>query len=76
MKPTLLQAYEKCRRIIDTMTPKSISASRRCISLFSRMFIYKSVIYDDKIHENASFYREDLLNRFSLKLDELFKENK
>lgn len=75
MKPTLLQSYEKCRRIIDTMTPKSIGASRRCISLFSRMFIYNHVI-NDKIHENASFYREDLLNRFSLKLDELFKENK
>lgn len=31
---------------------------------------------NDRTHENASFYREDLLNRFSLKLDELFKENK
>ena len=71
MKPTLLQAYEKCRKIIDTMTPKSIGASRRCISLFSRMFIY-----DGRTHEKVAYYREDLLNRFSLKLDELFKENK
>jgi hypothetical protein len=75
MKPTLLQAYEKCRRIIDTMTPKSIRASRQCISLFSRMFIYNNVM-NDRTHENASLYRKDLLNRFSLKLDELFKENK
>lgn len=75
MKPTLLQAYEKCRRIIDTMTPKSISTSRRCISLFSKMFIYNKDI-NGEIRANASFYREDLLWRFSLKLDELFKENK
>lgn len=75
MKPTLLQAYEKCRRIIDTMTPKSIGTSRRCISLFSRMFIYNNGI-NDRTRANASYYREDLLNRFSLKLDELFKENK
>ena len=71
MKPTLLQAYEKCRKVIDTMTPKSIGASRRCITLFSRMFVY-----DNNISKDASFYRKDLLDRFSIKLDELVKENK
>ena len=71
MKPTLLEAYEKGRRIINSMTPKTIGACRRYITLFSRMFIYSNP--DLESSENARRYREDLIDRHTYKMFELGK---
>lgn len=73
MKPSILAAYEKCRKCINTMTFKSLGTSRRMITLFSRMFIYNA---NPKTFDKNYYYREDLLYRFQLKLDELIKNNK
>ena len=73
MKPSILEAYEKCRKAIDTMTLKSLCTSRRMITLFSRMFIYNA---NPKTFDKNYGYREDLLYRFQWKLDELIKNNK
>lgn len=36
MKPTILQAYEKCIKVIESSTLKSLGSARRYISLFNR----------------------------------------
>ena len=66
MKPTLLEAFEKGCKIIDSMTIKSISSCRRYITLFSKMFVYGNM-------KNSYLYREDLLWRFEIKLNKLCK---
>lgn len=73
MKPSILSAYEKGRRIINTMNAKTISASNRYIHLFGIMFVYGENV-NQKDSESARFYREDLRYRFEIKLDELFKK--
>ena len=73
MKHSILEAYEKCRKVIDTMTLKSLSTSHRMISLFSRMYMYNA---SPKNFNKNCYYRDDLLYRYQLKLDELIKNNK
>lgn len=75
MKPSILSAYDKARRVIDSMTIKTIASARRYISIFSQMYMYGH--YDaNKEWDNACHYREDLLCRFEIKLHEICKELK
>ena len=75
MKPSLLAAYDKARRVVETMTVKTLGSSRRYISIFSKMFCYGNYV-NEKECENAYYYREDLLYRFEIKLDEICKNLK
>lgn len=75
MKPSLLAAYEKARRVVESTTVKSLGPARHYISIFSKMFCYGNYV-NKKEWEAAYFYREDLLRRFDIKLDEICKNLK
>ena len=74
IKPTILQAYEKCIKVIESSTLKSLGSARRYISLFNRMFVYNSHNY--KTYKDREKYRKDLLQRFELKFEELIENKK